>query len=100
MDNADDLALIFLGVIALASLVQGLFLAGLAWGGMRVVRPGSAAVAAEPGRAALFGQPSAWPEATSSAVQYSESISTDWMSSAKTVSTGSRKDGTTFTPLS
>jgi hypothetical protein len=38
MDNPDDLALIFLGVIALSSLVQGLFLAGLAWGGLRVMK--------------------------------------------------------------
>jgi hypothetical protein len=38
MDQGGDLALIFLGVIALASLVQGLFLAGLAWGGLRAMR--------------------------------------------------------------
>jgi len=34
----DSLGLVFLGVIALASLVQGLFLVGLALGGLRLVR--------------------------------------------------------------
>lgn len=42
MDTRDDLALVFLGVIAFASLVQGLFLAGLAWGGLRVMKRVSA----------------------------------------------------------
>jgi hypothetical protein len=34
----DSLGLVFLGVIALASLVQGAFLVGLALGGMRIAR--------------------------------------------------------------
>jgi hypothetical protein len=34
----DSVGLVFLGVIALASLVQGLFLVGLALGGLRLVR--------------------------------------------------------------
>jgi len=34
----DSLGLVFLGVIAFASLVQGLFLVGLAVGGLRMVR--------------------------------------------------------------
>jgi len=34
----DSLGLVFLGVIALASLVQGLFLVGLALGGLRLAR--------------------------------------------------------------
>ena len=33
-----DLGLVFLGVIALASLVQGLFLLGLGWGGLKLMR--------------------------------------------------------------
>ena len=33
-----DLGLLFLGVIALSSLVQGLFLLGLGWGGLRLMR--------------------------------------------------------------
>jgi hypothetical protein len=34
----DPMGLVFLGVIALASLVQGLFLVGLALGGLRIAR--------------------------------------------------------------
>lgn len=34
----DSLGLVFLGVIALSSLVQGLFLLGLAWGGLKLMR--------------------------------------------------------------
>jgi hypothetical protein len=34
----DSLGLVFLGVIALASLVQGLFLLGLGWGGLKLAR--------------------------------------------------------------
>ena len=34
----DSLGLVFLGVIALASLVQGAFLVGLALGGMRIAK--------------------------------------------------------------
>ena len=34
----DSLGLVFLGVIALSSLVQGLFLAGLGWGGLKLMR--------------------------------------------------------------
>jgi len=33
-----DLGLLFLGVIALSSLVQGLFLLGLGWGGLKLMR--------------------------------------------------------------
>jgi hypothetical protein len=33
-----DLGLVFLGVIALSSLVQGLFLLGLGWGGLKLMR--------------------------------------------------------------
>jgi hypothetical protein len=33
-----DVGLVFLGVIALAALVQGLFLIGLGWGGLKVMR--------------------------------------------------------------
>ena len=33
-----DLGLVFLGVIALAALVQGLFLIGLGWGGLKLMR--------------------------------------------------------------
>ncbi len=33
-----DLGLVFLGVIALTSLVQGLFLIGLGWGGLKLMR--------------------------------------------------------------
>src|SRR4030095_1040241 len=34
----DSLGLVFLGVIAFASLVQGAFLVGLAFGGLRIAR--------------------------------------------------------------
>jgi hypothetical protein len=34
----DSWALVFLGVIALSSLVQGLFLVGLGWGGLKLLR--------------------------------------------------------------
>jgi len=34
----DSLGLVFLGLIALASLVQGLFLVGLGWGGLKLMR--------------------------------------------------------------
>ena len=34
----DSMGLVFLGVIALASLVQGAFLVGLALGGLRLAR--------------------------------------------------------------
>ncbi len=43
-----------------------------------------------PGPAGSGVGQSDWPLATSSSVQYSVSISLVWMSSAKTVSTGSR----------
>jgi len=38
MDSQGSLGLVFLGVIALASLVQGAFLVGLALGGLRLAR--------------------------------------------------------------
>jgi len=34
----ESLGLVFLGLIALSSLVQGLFLLGLGWGGLRLMR--------------------------------------------------------------
>ena len=34
----DSLGLVFLGVIALSSLVQGLFLLGIGWGGRKLMR--------------------------------------------------------------
>ena len=34
----ESLGLVFLGVIALSSLVQGLFLLGLGWGGLKLMR--------------------------------------------------------------
>jgi len=34
----ESLGLVFLGLIALASLVQGLFLIGLGWGGLKLMR--------------------------------------------------------------
>jgi hypothetical protein len=34
----ESLGLVFLGLIALASLVQGLFLVGLGWGGLKLMR--------------------------------------------------------------
>src|SRR2546428_6646702 len=34
----DSVGLVFLGLIALASLVQGLFLVGLGWGGLKLMR--------------------------------------------------------------
>src|SRR5262245_34430061 len=36
--GSETLGLVFLGVIALSSLVQGLFLVGLGWGGLKLLR--------------------------------------------------------------